>query len=105
MEQKIQTQVGRQTVTYLEYIKTPTGKWLKILIESDSYDFQSKAVVELHKDDSWTHLCQILYSNMKTPHQLAFNYKIRLGAQVEPFFEQDRDELLNMALALVNETE
>lgn len=106
MEHKVQTSVGRQTVTYLEYIKAPTsGKWLKIYIESDAYAFQSSAKCEvLLGEGKWEKLCHILPHNMKTEIGLTYRADVINGtANLGAFFHLDRKDLLDTAHMLLGE--
>ena len=88
---------GRQTVTFAEVLRCDNGAKLRIVIKSDSYDFQSSAKVSLWDGAAWQFAHGIHYSQMATPSGLWTSAsKVSVGT-----FRADRDELIRVASALM----
>ena len=70
---------GRQSLVCESHHRIQTGPLkdakVRISIKSDSYDFQSHAVLDIWKNDElkWTRVCNIPYSAMNTPAKLSYN--------------------------------
>lgn len=95
---------GTQEVTYTELFEM-NGKKLKLVIKSDSFDFQCYAkVMVLKQDEGWFNLCDIHYSNMKTPDQLYYKYNRdeKPSIEDEKYFAEDIKALKELAKQLLN---
>jgi hypothetical protein len=104
--------VGRQDVTYTEIIKIKEKK-LRIIIKSDSYDFQSSARISVYNEENleWNHLDSVHYSNMETPfklyyHSFANEYSRGINKKENEtilmgHFSYDRTSLFNTAQEII----
>jgi len=92
---------GSQDVIYTEIVRlydppNPEAK-VRFTIKSDSYAFQSYARAHLFTNGKWEHLCDIHFSQMKTPHQLY----VAVDPYKEGHFTLDRQRLLQMAIVIL----
>jgi hypothetical protein len=91
---------ARQSLT-LHQVFEMKGHKLSISIKSDSYDFQSHAIISVfHPTElKWNRLAGIHHSTMKTPHELAYWPEAQSSKQerLRPEFELDRAELVKLA--------
>lgn len=85
--------IGRQSATLTEVIRL-AGYKLKIVIKSDSYDFQSSAAIYVWSgiNEGWTRVHSIHFNAMKTPAGLY----VRRG-DLTTLFAADRAELIRVA--------
>ncbi len=92
--------MGRQSVSYQELLDY-NGKRICIKIKSDSFEFQCYAKVEVYSmyTDSWNLLYSVPYSNMRTPNSLVYKKNVSLDNS----FEEDRIELLKLAIQVLGE--
>ena len=86
---------GQQSATMKSHYKITSGphkgKKICTVVKSDSYKFQSSAIVSIWKDEdlTWSRVANIPYSNMKTKEALHVYPKL-----LESFFSEDTTELL-----------
>jgi hypothetical protein len=88
------------TLSLVEKAFTDQGIFkLKYSIKSDSYDFQSHAVVYVwsEKDMTWNKLHSIPYSEMQTPPKLVY----RQDGALKSNFQKDFDELRRIAFEIL----
>jgi hypothetical protein len=83
-----------QTVKFTRIVKTDAGM-LRIRIESDAYDFQSRAIIERWSGKRWNEVSNIPYASMQTPCKLA--YQRCEEATLTTHFEADCSRLLDDA--------
>jgi len=95
--------LGRQSLNYVEVAKVVGDNVVKIVIKSDSVDFQCYAKALIFDPDKkvWNSLCSIPYGSMKTESKLY--YHVRSGdlachrRKYLHKFKKDRDKLIYMA--------
>ena len=90
---------GRQSVSYQELLDY-NGKRICIKIKSDSIRPQCYAKVEVYSTytDNWNLLYSIPYSSMKTSDSLIYKKNFTFS-----MFEEDRTELLKLAIQVLGE--
>lgn len=103
---------GRQSLDYKEVLsfkrtrnKIAQEHRLQVRIKSDSYDFQSHAVIERWNGDEWKQVHSIHYAQMQTIPKLIHvgcNQPSNLSQSVIKnnnmrHFQKDRDELVRIA--------
>jgi hypothetical protein len=89
--------LGRQDLNYKE-IAEIAGHKVRVRIKSDSYDFQSYAIVEVFSELKWNQVDFIHFSQMNTPEGLY--YKVDRNGELstsECHFKKDRDALIKIA--------
>jgi hypothetical protein len=101
--------LGRQAVTYTELIEF-AGRKLRVRIKSDSYKFQSFAVLEhlntMSGNMQWEQIASIPHSNMVTREALYVHddYRTqerRARMEGQSAFMADRDALVQKAKLLI----
>lgn len=91
--------VGNQDVVYTEILASrDLGAKLQVRIVSDTYAFQSKAVVSRWDGTQWQVVHSLHHSQMQTAPSLCFAGKPK---QVQASFKADRDQLLKVATAIL----
>ncbi len=99
---------GQHSVNYKEILKVD-GVKLRIIIESDAYDFQSCARIQKWNGDEWHIIDSIHYSEMNTPYSLVYkacNQPRVLSPDTimknnDQFFKKDRDILIDIAREVI----
>lgn len=87
---------GSQSLIYTELAETSEGDKVRIVIQSDSYRFQSFAKVERWDGSEWKRVWQIEPGNMQTEPGLV--YKRQSGVYD---FTADRDALAAFAIKVL----
>jgi hypothetical protein len=87
---------GRQSLDYRETLEHK-GKKVRVRIQSDSYDFQSYAIVELFDGGKWNQLDIIPFSEMETNEGLYYKVKDSNLSKYSYLFQKDRDKLIKLA--------
>ena len=103
---------GKQSVIYqevLELKKEEELRRIRVSIQSDTYNFQSYARVEMFKDTKWEIIHNIHYSNMKTKSKMIHDIenqgqvynKVLFEKNNKMKFKEDRDKLIKVIKEII----
>lgn len=99
--------LGTQSVNFKEIRESDEGLKIQINIKSDSYDFQSHAIVSVFSPTElkWNNLSSIHFSEMQTPPKLYYHVPPQGNPSVvSGHFQSDIQQLVTEAEAVLGQT-